>query len=109
MPILAAWLTSLFTSLATFFAQWLTRRAAFIAAGIATFAGMVAALYGGMAAIAGGLSVAFPSGGVIATGIWLFLPDNAPVCGAAMIAADVALSLFYWQNVNLKLAMRGAE
>lgn len=107
MILLANWLTSLFTSLTAVFAVWFTKKAAFIAAGIATFAGLVTALYGAFAALVSGISVAFPSGGAIATGIWLFVPDNAPACLAVMIAADTALSLFFWQFVNLKIAMKG--
>ena len=109
MPILAAWLTSLFSSLAIFFAGWLTKRAAFIAAGIATFAGMVAAIYGVMAALVAGLTATFPAGGLIATGIWMAVPDVVPICLAAMFAADTALGLFFWQQVNLNIALRGAQ
>lgn len=109
MGLLGNWLTSLFVSLATYFGAWFTKRAAFITAGLATFAGMVAALYGAMAALVLGLSVSFPSGGMIATGVWLFVPDNMPICVAAMISADIALSLFFWQFVNLKIALQGAN
>jgi hypothetical protein len=109
MGALANWLTSLFVSLATYFGAWFTKRAAFIAAGLTTFAGMVASIYGAMAALVGGMSAAFPNGGLIATGVWLFVPDNTAVCLSAMIAADVALSLFFWQFVNLKMAMQGAN
>lgn len=109
MPLLASWLTSLFAGLASWFAGFMTMRAAFIAAGIATFGGMVATLYGVMAALVSTAAYAFPSGGLIATGIWLFVPDNTPAALSIMIAADTALALFFWQNVNLKMAMRGAS
>lgn len=109
MVLLAGWLSSLVASLTVYFTAWFTKRAAFIAAGIASFAAIVLALYTAMAALVGGLSVAFPTGGLIATGVWLFLPDNTPVCLAAMLSADVALGLFFWQFVNLKIALKGAS
>jgi hypothetical protein len=109
MSKLAGWLTSLFSGLTVYFAAHMTKRAALIAAGIATFAGMVTALYAAMAALVSGAVAAFPNGGMIATGVWLFVPDNAMACVGIMIAADTALSLFFWQNVNLQIALKGAQ
>jgi hypothetical protein len=109
VPLLAAWLTSLFSGLTVFFAGWLTKRAAFIAAGIASFAALVASLYATMAALVAGAGAVFPSGGLLATGVWLFIPDNTITCLSIMIAADTALSLFFWQQVNLNIALRGAN
>jgi len=109
MVLLAGWLSSLVASLTVYFTAWFTKRAAMIAAGIAAFGVIVLAVYSTMSALVAGLSVAFPTGGLIATGVWLFLPDNTAVCLAAMLAADVALGLFFWQFVNLKIAMKGAS
>jgi len=107
MPLLSAWLTSIFVSWVGYFAVNLTKKAAMIAAGIATFSGIVASMYAAMAALVAGASYAFPNGGLIATGVWLFLPDNAIACMTIMIAADVCMSLFFWQSVNLQIAMKG--
>jgi hypothetical protein len=109
MPMLAAWLTSLFAGLASYFAGFMTMRAAMIAAGIASFTALLTTLYSAMAALVSGAVTIFPNGGLISTGIWLFVPDNAPFCLSVMIAADTALSLFFWQQVHLQMAMRAAS
>jgi hypothetical protein len=110
MPLLAGWLTSLFAGLASYLAGFMTMRAAMIAAGIASFSALLAACYAAMAALVGGLNTTFPlAGGLLSTGIWMFVPDIAPVCLSIYIAADTVLALFFWQQVHLQMAMRGAS
>jgi len=104
MPLLAGFLGALFGGLADFFARWLTRKVAFAAAAVATFTALTAALYAAVAALLVGLVFSFPAGTAAATGVWLAIPDNGPLCVAACIACDTAVALYRWNVENLRLA-----
>lgn len=105
MPLLAGWFSSLFLSLATFLGTWFTKKVALITAAITAFAALTTALFTAMSLLLATLVVAFPTGGLIATGVWLFLPDNTVACLTAMISADTMLSLYFWQKKNLEYAL----
>jgi len=105
MPILAGWISSLFISFSGLLAAYFTKKVALIVAAVATFAGLTTALFVGMAGLVASLVMAFPLGGLTATGVWLFLPDNALPCISAMISADTMLSLYFWQKKNLEYAL----
>jgi len=103
MPILAGLLLSLFTGFASFLAQWLTKKAAFAVAAIATFGLLTIAFYATLSVILNSLVAAVPSG-ALPTLLWLAVPDVLPGVIAAMIATDTAVALYTWNVENLRLA-----
>lgn len=104
MPWLASLLATLFGGLASFFAQWLTKKTALATAAVATFTALTVALYSALSAIIGGVMTSFPAGGsVVASIIWMAVPDNAPACISAAVATDTAIALYCWNAQNLKL------
>ena len=105
MPWLASLFVTLFGGLASFFAQYLTKKVALAAAAISTFGLLTVGFYATLSALIAGLLTSFPvSGGLISTMIWLAVPDSAPAIIAAVIGADTALALYRWNVDNLKLA-----
>lgn len=104
MPLLAGFLGGLFAGLADFFARWFTKKVAFAAAAVATFAALTLALYGAVSALLAGVVLSFPGGGPVAAGVWLMVPDNGPLCVAAMVSIDTAVALYRWNVENLRLA-----
>jgi Family of unknown function (DUF5455) len=99
MPLLAGLLSALFVGIAEFFAKWITRKVAVIAAGIAVYAAITGALFIGLAALVNGFVMAFPAGSAVATGVWLMIPDNGPLMVSACLAADAAVAV-YRMNVQ---------
>jgi len=104
MPILASLLSSLFAGLAGFFSAWMTKKAAFGAAAIATFGLLVAGLFAVISVLFAGLIVSFPFIGPLGMSIvWIVLPDNAATCIAVVISTDTAVALYRWNVGNLRL------
>jgi hypothetical protein len=105
MPLLGALVTSLFGGIATFFAGFIAKKAAFALAAVATFAALTVAFVAAIQAVAAGITVAFPeSSPIILSLIWVVLPDNAALCVTACIGADTAVALYRWNSENVRLA-----
>lgn len=104
MPLLGSLLVSLFGGLASFFAQWLTKKAAMVAAGLTTFGALNLALFAAFSAAINAVQSSMPGGASIATGVWLAIPDNGALCFATAIACDGAVALYRWNVGALKLA-----
>ena len=105
MPWFAGLFVSMFAGLASFFAQWITKKLALAAAAISTFAALTVALYASLSLILNALITTFPTGGsLVATMIWLAVPDSLPAWIAGVIAADTAIALYRWNIENLRLA-----
>lgn len=104
MPLLAQLIAGLFGSLASFLVKFVSQRAAIGGAALAAFGGLTVALYGVLAGVMNGLMIAFPETPGWKTGVWLALPDNAPICLAAVLGIDAAVALYRWNVQNVKLA-----
>lgn len=101
MPLLGALITSLFVGIAEFFAKWVTRKVAVIAAGIAVFATLTATLYLALAVLVAGIVATLPASNALAIGIWLAVPDNGPAVVAACLAADAAIAIYRMNMLNV--------
>lgn len=103
MPILATLFGSLFASLASFFAAFVTKKIAFGLAAISVFSILTVAL---MATIATAINAALSMSSLppaVVTGFVIFMPANLPACVASILAAEVAAALYRWNVANLKL------
>lgn len=106
MPILGALLVSLFGGMLSFFVKFLAVRAAAVAAALTAFLVTIGLFYTAAAAAYVSIATAFPA--IVMTGVWLFVPDNAGVCLAAIIATDTAAALYRWNMEGLHIATRTA-
>lgn len=92
------WLSTLFTSVVTFFAQYVTKRFAVIAAGIASFTAVLLTFKVAIETIISGL-ISFAPTGVVLFGLGL-LPSNTGNCIAAIAAGYTAAQVYvYWRNI----------
>jgi protein-S-isoprenylcysteine O-methyltransferase Ste14 len=104
MPLVAGLLVTLFAGVAEFFMRYVTKKVAFAAAAVATFAALTLAMWGLFTAALVGVAMSFPGGSAVTTGVWLMVPDNGPACLSAIFAMDTAAYLYRWNVENLKLA-----
>jgi len=88
MGFLIPLITSLFTGITTFLAQYLTKLVAQKAAGVVLFLSLTSAFLLSMKAIVTGLAMAVPPEMALAIG-W-FMPSNFLVCVSAYASASVA-------------------
>lgn len=105
MPILAGLIGSLFGGLASFFAQFMAKKAAFAVAAVAAFTALTVALVAAMQAMIAGVVVVFPeTNGIVLTAIWVALPDSATTLIGMVLSADAVIALYRWNVQNLQLA-----
>lgn len=104
MPLVGGLLVTLFGALAEFFMRWFGKKVAFAAAAVATFTALTVAMWAAITAALIGVSVSFPGGSAVTTGVWLMVPDNAPACLSAIFAIDSASYLYRWNVKNLEMA-----
>lgn len=99
---MAAWIGTLFASLAGFFAQWFTKKTvtatAAVAGSLALTAAFVAALHG----LQNQLSASVPSWVI---GLGYFVPDNAALCFSAVVSAKIARWIYDYHMSVLKMAV----
>lgn len=98
MPIFAAWVGSLITSIATFFAAFLTKRVAIVLAVIVAAGAFTVTFIAGLNAIIAGIVYAIPPS--ISLGMSWFIPSNMDDCIAAIMAAHVLRWVYDW---NIKV------
>lgn len=96
-----AFLTGLFSSLATWFGQWFTKKVAMVAAAGATFVALTLAFWGVMVAAIAALSYSMPSW--LSSGIGQVIPGNLSACVSALVAARLARAVYDWHVENLKI------
>jgi len=104
MPLLAGFLGGLFAGIAEFFAKWLAKKTAIVAAAISTFAVLTGVLFAAGSALVAGLDLAAPSVPGLTTALWIAVPDNFAVCMSICISTDTACALYRWNVGNLQLA-----
>lgn len=102
MPLLGALLVNLFGGLASFLAQYITKKAANVTAYIAVSLTLVAALW---AALLGVVSaVAIPSLPGVQTGLWLANAGALSGLVAVIITTEVTITAFRYQREAAKVA-----
>lgn len=104
MPVLGAMFVNLFGGLFTMLVGMFGLRLAVATAAVAAFTALTLALYGAMAILVGSLATAFPNGAAPALGVWLVVPDNGPLCLAAIFACDAACALYRWNLTGVRFA-----
>lgn len=104
MPLLGALLVSLFSGIAAFFAQWLTKKIAFVAAALTAFAALLFSFLAIISALWASLSAAFPANSYVLMGFWMVVPANFAPCLAALITAKLARAAYDYNVGALKLA-----
>lgn len=106
MPI-AAFIGSILSALAGFFAQWLTRKVAFAAAAVATYSALTVAVVAAVMLAISALQSAFIGmGGLPAAfmlGFLYFMPDNLNAALGIVVAARVTVTVYQWNVIALKL------
>lgn len=105
MPVLGGLISSLFVQLAELFAVYVGRKVAAALAGMAIFASITLALFGAMVGVISVLFIALPSYPAVLTGIWIAIPDNGPACVSTAIAADIALSIYRMNVLNVQFGV----
>lgn len=100
MPLLAAFIGTIFSSVASFFATYLSKRVAISLAVIAVLVAVTAAFVTAIQALIAGVMVAAPAEVAIAAG-W-FLPSNTDECIAAIGSAHALRWAYDW-NTRLPL------
>jgi len=98
MPLLAAFIGSVLFAVIEFFAKWLTKRLAILAAVVVGVTAFTAAFVGAMKALVAGIVIAVPAPVVIGAS-WV-LPYNTQACIAVVLAAHVLRWVYDW-NVKV--------
>ena len=104
MPLLGGLLVSLFAGIAGFFAQWLTKKIAFVAASLVVFAALLVAFMALLSAVWAALSAAFPANSYVLMGFWMVVPDNFAACTSALITGYLARAAYDYNVSALKIA-----
>lgn len=97
MTKLAGWLLSLFTTIATFFAARLGRRASVATAGVVLFVSLTAAFLAAMKVFAAGIVYSLNVPDTFLIGWAALAPSNLEACIAAMFGARL---LAWAYNLN---------
>jgi len=97
MPI-AFWLGSLFTGIASFFGEFLTKKIAMVAAAITVLSGLMVTFKVAIDAALNAITSIVPTGAFL-FGLGL-LPSNVSACITAIITAHTASIIYvYWRNI----------
>lgn len=109
MPLLGTLLTSLFSGLVAWLAQYVTRKVAFGLAAVATFSTLTLALYVTMRVTLSSL-LAYSTGApaMFMTGLQLVMPPAAPFCVSTYVTMWTACTVYTWQRDLLVLFAKTA-
>lgn len=105
MGALASFIAALVGGLASFFGQWVGRKATLILVGVTVLTGMTVALVTAINAAIAVVAVAVPSEVNIAAS-WV-VPSNASTCIGAIVAGHVARWVYDTQQAVLNLKVGG--
>lgn len=104
MPLLAAFLATVFGGLFSQLVRVFGVRTAVATAAIGSIATLTGALIAAMAALAGTLQFGtIPAAEVISLGLWLFAPEGAAVAVAAVFTCDAACALYALKVRNVRM------
>ena len=107
MPVLGALLSTLFTQLVVWLAQYVTRKVAFAAAGMATMTALTAGLYVVMrTALAGTANVTGGLPSIFLQAMQMAIPPVAPACLSTYITVWTACTVYTWQRDLLHIAIK---
>lgn len=109
MPLLAAWLSSMFSGFVSLFAFWFGRKFALGMAMAVIFGGMTAALYAALSLALNGLAVSLPSWPGMEMAMYVAAPTNLPTAVGALISAEATIALYVWNTKLFKLVSGGAS
>jgi hypothetical protein len=98
MPLLATWIGSLVTSLAGFFATWMTKRVALLLAAMTFIVSTTGTFVAAMQGFASGVSLVAPA--ELGYALSWFVPGNITLCLSAYYAARVCRWAYDW---NIKV------
>jgi hypothetical protein len=104
MPLFAAFLIPMFQALFTLFAAYMTKKIAATLAALTIFISLAVTMYGAMRAISAGLYYAWPSGAIwdsFNMGLWLMLPPHFASTTSEILAADLAIALWGFNQRNV--------
>jgi len=103
MPAVVLWLTNLFTSIASFFAVYTTKKIAIVAAVLTAAIALTGSMIVAINVLAAGVVAATPAELTTAAG-WL-IPDNADECMAAIISAKIIRWVYDWNTRVLQFKL----
>lgn len=109
MPILGALLTSLFGSILTFLAAYLTKKIAFGVAAVAAYSTITLALYAVFRSVLNGLNgyvISMPEFWTLM--LQISIPPAAPFCFSSYMTVWSACTVYAWQRDALD-AFRGGS
>lgn len=94
-----AFLASLLGSLAGFFGQWMTKKAAVGAAALSALAALTLGFWVALKGLMAGVLVVAPS---FCEMSWL-IPSNAAACVAVAVSATIVRAVYDWHVENIKV------
>ncbi|GLS16574.1 DUF5455 family protein [Hydrogenophaga electricum] len=107
MPALAGLFVALFSGLASLigemFGKYLSKKAVFGTAAVTTFGILTTGFWLAISLLIQALVGSVPVGPVL-IGLWAMIPDSAPGVVSAVLAADVAVTIYKWNVKNLEIA-----
>jgi len=106
MPLLAAWIGSLFGGIFTFFTALVGKKLAFTLALVTATAAAFAAMLAATNAAASSVVEIVPAF-VAMPASWI-LPNNISECISARIAASIAIFAYRWHRDTILMATSGA-
>lgn len=107
MPLLGALLGQLFTGLVVWLAQYVTRKVAFAAAGMAMMTALTAGLYVVMrAALATTANVTTGLPAIFLQAMQMAIPPVAPACISTYVTVWTACTVYTWQRDLLHIAIK---
>lgn len=92
-------LAAILASLAGFFGQWMTKKAALGSAAVAALAALTLGFWVALKALMTGILVAAPAFCELS---WL-IPSNAAACVSVAISATVVRAVYDWHIENIKV------
>jgi hypothetical protein len=105
MPAFALLFTGVFSSLISFFGQFMARKFAFGAAMLGVMASVTAVFYGVLSTLLNGVAATLPALPGIEVAVWVAVPDALPVVFSAALSADVAVAVFQWNKQQMRMLM----
>ena len=104
MPLLGGLLTTLFSGLVAWFAQWFTRKVAFGLATVAAMSALTLGLYVLMRATLATLAASMTGApAMFMHGLQMVIPPVAPACVSTYVSVWTACTVYTWQRDLLHL------
>jgi hypothetical protein len=105
MPLLAAFLGSLFGAIAQFFTRFVAARTAMGLAAVSVFGVLTVAFVGAISTAITAVLWAGVLPAPVVLGFSFFMPDNFALCVSTIIALEIASALYRWNVKNNSLLL----